>query len=44
MMTPSEFRRPENLALFLPFSCNQSLQLSAYACKASGALAIEDTS
>ena len=35
---------PENLALFLPFSCNQSLQLSAYACKACDAQPIEDTS
>ncbi len=34
----------ENLALFLPFSCNQSLQLSAYACKADGAQPFEDTS
>jgi hypothetical protein len=44
MMTPNEFRRPENLALFLPFSCNQSLQLSAYACKADASQTIEDTS
>jgi hypothetical protein len=35
---------PKNLALFLPFSCNQSLQLSAYACKADGSQTIEDTS
>jgi hypothetical protein len=28
----------------LPFSCNQRLQLNAYACKASGAQPIEDTS
>jgi hypothetical protein len=43
-MTWNEFRCPANLALFLPFSCNQSLQLSAYACKASGAQLFEDTS
>jgi len=35
---------PENLALFLPFSCNQSPQLSAYPCKTSGAQLVEDTS
>jgi hypothetical protein len=40
----SDFRCPANLALFLPFSCNQSLQLSADACKAGGAQPIEDTS
>jgi hypothetical protein len=44
MMTPNEFRRPANLALFLPFSCNQSLQLSAFAHKGVGAQPIEATS
>jgi hypothetical protein len=43
-MTWNESRRPANLALVLPFSCNQSLQLSAYACKAVGAQPVEDTS
>ena len=44
MTTPNPFRRPANLALFLLFSCNQSLQLNAYACKTGGAQIIEDTS
>jgi hypothetical protein len=43
-MTWNEFRRPANLALFSPFSCNQSLQLSAYACKVGGVQPFEDTS
>jgi len=44
MMIWNNPSRPENLALFLPFSCNQSLQLNAYACKADSAQTIEDTS
>ena len=32
-MTWNEFRCPANLALFLPFSRSQSLQLIAYACQ-----------
>ena len=43
-MTWNESPCPPDLALFLPFSCNQSLQLSAYACKAAGAQLIQDTS
>ena len=35
---------PENLALFLPFPCNQSPQPSAYGCKAGDAQPVEDTS
>lgn len=35
--------RPPDLALFLPFSCNDSLQLSASSCKAGRQQAIEDT-
>lgn len=43
-MIGNEFRRLENLALFLPFSCNQSLQLSPCLCKVSNGQPIEDTS
>ena len=38
------FRCLENLALFLPFSCNQSLQLGACLCKADDGQPTEDTS
>lgn len=44
MTTWNEFQCHTGLALFLPFSCNQSLQLNAYACKAGNAQPFEDTS
>lgn len=43
-MIYTDFRCSENLALFLPFSCNQSLQLGACLCKADDRQPIEDTS
>ncbi len=43
-MICNEFKRLENLALFLPFSCNQSPQLSACVSKAGNGQPFENTS